>query len=314
MKTLFFKKISIVSAIVAIVIITGVLVGCQKEEVIISQDSEYLSLSNPSLEISDFKNWFNSQKIANKFIGKPNWDNAEIKIMQDGNSSMVSIEIYKGKNLSGNDSIRELHVTYVKKGFTGGVKIYSYNDKENACVKYYSLNGQLLEEGAYYAPKQIYSLLQRYTFEGSQVRLKSGNEDPCDGTQMYNNSATPYYLPNGAPNPNAYNCHAYVWGYLSSNDPCYLSTHPYWNNCPNISGSGYSQVTSGSPQVGDRWVSYGNVSGWGYTAVHSAIVKEVKNGYVTKVEAKCGDGAIYIYNPDCNVFGAYKTNDVRYYR
>ncbi|GHT78181.1 hypothetical protein FACS189464_1180 [Bacteroidia bacterium] len=129
---------------------------------------------------------------------------------------------------------------------------------------------------------------------------------------MYSNSATPRKI-NGVDNPNAYNCHAYVWGTLSSNNSCYIPSQPSWNDCLNISGSGYSQV-SGPPQIGNRWVSYGYVSGWGYTAIHSAYVTGVTNGYVTRVEAKCGDGGIYIYDPDCSAFSSYKTNDVRYYR
>jgi hypothetical protein len=43
-----------------------------------------------------------------------------------------------------------------------------------------------------------------------------------------------------------------------------------------------------------RFLANDNVSGYGYTAVHSAIVKEVTNGHVTRVEAKCGDAEIYI--------------------
>jgi hypothetical protein len=309
-----FKNILKHSSIVVIVIValvTGVLVGCQKEETI---EDIIENTDNSSLEIVDFRNWFHSQEIVSEFIGKqePDWSKAELKILPDSyNSLQVSIEIYKGKNSLGNDSIRELQIAYVKNSFTGGVKVLSCYDQENAYAKYYSLGGQILEEGVYYAPKQQYILLKRYTIEGSHIRLKSGSEsnDPCNGTQVYTNSATPY-----ANNSDAYNCHAYVWGYLSPNDPCYLSDHPYWNNCPDIAGSGYSQVST--PHVGDRWVSYGSVSGWGYVPVHSAIVKEVVNGHVTKVEAKCGEQGIYIYNPDCNapLFASYKTNDIKYYR
>jgi hypothetical protein len=233
--------------------------------------------------------------------------------MRDGNSKQVSLEIYKGKNSLGNDSIIELHVAYVKNSFRGGVKVYSFYNEEYAHAEYYSLSGQILQEGEYYAPKQLYMLLKRYTVERGIVRLKSGNEsnDPCtyaaDPTSL-----TPQKI-NGNWNPDAYNCHAYVWGYLSSDDPCYNPNLPLWNNCPDISGSGYSQVST--PQVGDRWVSYGDDPYWGDDApIHSAIVREVKNGKVTKLEAKCGDAEIRIYNPDCDEYALYMTNDVKYYR
>jgi hypothetical protein len=307
--------------VVSIVLLGFFMQSCSKEDVFNEVEVTGLFMDvientdNFSLEVRDFKNWFESQKIVQEFIGKhePNWSNAELKLLPDGNSLEVAIEIYKGKNSLGNDSIRELQIANVKNSFIGGVKAFSFYNEKNAHVKYYSLSGQLLEEGEYYAPKQQYILLKRYAIEKSQVRLKSGSEsgDPCNGTQLYNNSATPLII-NGAYNSNAYNCHTYVWGALSANDPCYMPYLPLWNNCPNISASGYSRVTS--PQVGDRWVSYGNISGWGYTAVHSAIVKEVINGHVTKVEAKCGEDGIYIYNPDCSSFGSYMTNDIRYYR
>jgi hypothetical protein len=282
-----------------------------------SSEGEEIFFDYSKLEITDFKNWLKSQEITNEFIGDQelNWDNVKMKPMPDGGSTQVSFEIYNGENSLGNDSIRELQIAYVKNSFVGGVKIFSFYDKENAHVKCYSLSGQILEEGIYYAPKQLYMLLKRYTDGRGIVRLKAGNEsnNPCDGTQMYTNSATPLII-NGAPNPAAYNCHAYVWGTLSSNDPCYNPNYPQWNNCPNISGSGYSQVSM--PQVGDRWVSYGSVSGWGYVPVHSAIVVEVTNGQVTKVRAKCGEQEIYIYNPNCDapLFTSYKTNDIKYYR
>jgi hypothetical protein len=289
--------------------------SCNNEDYNIVENGNIIeNTDNSSLEISDFKNWFESQKVVKGLIGKqePDWSMAELKLLPDGRSLQVSIEIYKGKNSLGNDSIRELQIMNVKNEYIGGIKAFSFFNKESANTKYYNFNGQILEEGEYYAPKQLYILLKRYTDEWSQVRLKSGSEsDPCGVIQVLNGTATPGKI-NGVDNPKAYNCHAYVWGYLSSNDPCYRSSQPLWNNCPNISGSGYSRVTS--PQIGDRWVSYGSVSGWGYTTVHSAIIMEVKNGRVTKVRAKCGDGPIYIYNPDCNTFKGYMTNDVRYYR
>jgi hypothetical protein len=232
-----------------------------------------------------------------------------MKLMPDGKSTQVSFEIYKGKNSLGNDSIIELHIANVKNSFVGGVKVFSYYNKENAHANYYGLNGQILEEGNYYAPKRIYSLLKRYSLEESQVRLKSGSEsnDPCSTTNWISNTGTPY-----EDNPYAYNCHAYVWGFLSSDNPYYQSDHPYWNDYPDIAGSGYSQVST--PQVGDRWVSYSYVSGFGSIALHSAFVVEVINGKVTKVRAKCGDANLCVYNPDCSDFSGYMTDDVRYYR
>jgi hypothetical protein len=287
--------------------------GCQQEDPIVDAIE---NTDNSSLEIADFKNWFNSQGIVSEFTGKqePDWSKAELKLLPDGKSLEVAIEIYKGKNSLGNDSIRELQIAYVNNSFIGGVKIFSFYNEENAHARYYSLSGQILEEGEYYAPKQLYILLERYTVEVPRVRLKTGNEsDPCDGEIEDPNSATPAYFPDGAPNSAAYNCHAYVWGYLSPNNPCYMPSHPHWNNCPDISGSGYSQV-NGTPQVGDRWVSYGYVPGLGNGAVHSAIVMEVVNGKVTKLKAKCGQNGIITYNPDCYRYASYITTDIKYYR
>jgi hypothetical protein len=259
------KKIRIFSLVMVLASVIAVGIFMQS----CSSEREEISFDYSELEITDFKNWLKSQEITNEFIGDQelNWDNVKMKPMPDGGSTQVSFEIYNGENSLGNDSIRELQIAYVKNSFVGGVKIFSFYDKENAHVKCYSLSGQILEEGIYYAP-----------------------------------------------NPAAYNCHAYVWGTLSSNAPCYNPNYPQWNNCPNISGSGYSQVSM--PQAGDRWVSYGSVSGWGYVPVHSAIVVEVTNGQVTKVRAKCGEQGIYIYNPNCDapLFASYKTNDIKYYR
>jgi hypothetical protein len=182
--------------------------GCQQEDPIVDAIE---NTDNSSLEIADFKNWFNSQGIVSEFTGKqePDWSKAELKLLPDGyNSLQVSIEIYKGKNSLGNDSIRELQIANVKNSFIGGIKVFSFYNNDNARVKYYGLSGRILEEGEYYAPKKLYTLLKRYTAEGSQVRLKTGNEsnnNPCDDTQGYNNTATPYEN-----NPYAYNCHAYV--------------------------------------------------------------------------------------------------------
>jgi hypothetical protein len=268
------------------------------------------------LEITDFRNWLKSQEITNESMGdwEPNWDNAKMKLMPDGKSTQVSFEIYKGKNSLGNDSIIELHIATVKNSFKGGVKVFSYYNKENAHANYYSLNGQILEEGLYYAPKQLYMLLKKYTVDMGTVRLKSGSEsnDPCSSTDWQSGTGTPAII-NGAYNSEAYNCHTYVWGAPSPNNPCYNSNYPQWNYCPDIAGSGYSQVST--PQVGDRWVSYGNDPYFGAgVPIHSAIVVEVINGKVTKVLAKCGEGNLCVYNPECSEFSGYMTNDVKYYR
>ena len=303
------KRISFSTIVIAVIAALVVFLhGCSKEEDEI----------NNKVEIADFKSWLNSQEITNGFIEKQklNWSTAEIKLMRDGKTKHVLFEIYKDKNSLGNDSIRELQIAYVNNSFIGTLKVFSFYNTENAHAKFYNLCGQILEEGIYYAPKQLYSLQNRYIIEDSKVRLKSGNvesNNPCDGTQMYTNSATPLIV-NGAPNPNAYNCHTYAWGALSTNDPCYNPTYPQWNNCPNPSTLGYTQV-SGTPQVGDKCISYGYDPNWGNNApIHSAIVKEVNNGKVTKVEAKCGEQGIYIYNPDCDAFSSYKTSNIKCYR
>ncbi|MDR2563488.1 MAG: hypothetical protein LBC98_06040 [Prevotellaceae bacterium] len=300
--------------ILACMISLGIIVGgCSKYDVL---DTAIESYQDPSdLEIADFKNWFKSQETASDFVGtqEPDWDKAEIKTMPDGKTLHVSIEIYKGKNSAGKDSVRKLQIAYVKNSFTGGVKVFSFYSNEYAHANYYSLTGQILEEGEYYAPKQIYTLIERHAVEWTQVRLKSGYEtsNSCDSVSVPGTAT--YRKINGVDNPNAYNCHTYVWGAPNPNDPYYEPNHPLWNNYPDINGSGYSREST--PKVGDRWVSYRYISNYGIIPHHSAIVKEVVNGQVTKLEAKCGQLGIYTYNPNCGgFFSNYITDDIRYYR
>jgi hypothetical protein len=308
----------------AIVVVSVIFVGifmqsCNNEEFIDYEEVNFID--NSKLEIADFRNWLELQKITNEFIGtrKLNWDNIELKSLQDEYTSLlVSLEIYKGKNSLGNDSIIELHVANVKNNFIGGVKVFSFYDKENAHANYYNLNGQILEEGEYYAPKQLYSLRKRYIVGGGIIRLKSGNNesnDYCGGCETVSGSETPLYNANGSYNPAAYNCHSYIWGAPQQNNPYYNAAIPLWNDypVPNIAISGYIRI-NGAPQVGDRWVSYIYASGVGNIPWHSATITEVTNGQVTKVRAKCGDGPIQTYNPSHSFYSIYMTNDVRYYR
>jgi hypothetical protein len=285
--------------ILACVISAGIFTQSCSTDSIFEIDNDPLASRTDRFDItvSDFKNWFVSQTISSDFIGsqEPNWDNAEVKTMPDGKTQFVSIEIYKGENSAGSDSIRKLQIAFLQDDFTGGIKVYSYYNSEYASTNYYSLTGDLLEEGIYYPQNQTDVLLKRHTFESTQVRLKSGSEsnDPCAGTTWLPNTATPY---------------------SNSDGPgCTVPGRPNWYNCPNISGSGLNETII--PLVGDRCVSYGYISGFGAVgAVHSAIVKETVNGRVTKVEAKCGEAGICIYNPDCPTFSSYKTSDIRYYR
>jgi hypothetical protein len=278
------------------------------------------SMDGANLKVADFKTWFKSQTIASEFVGtqEPDWDNAEITTMPDGKTLHVSIEIYKGKNSVGNDSVRKLQIAAVENGFTGGVKVFSFYNSEYAHSNYYSLTGRILEEGRYYAPNQVDMLLKRYTIEWLQVRLKDGTEadDLCSDTVWVPNSATPLENSDGSANSAAYNCHYYAWSSITGNNSgpgCSVPGSPNWYNSPNIYGSGYSAESI--PQVGDIWVSYGYVSGLGAgAAVHSAVVKEVVNGKVTKVQAKCGQDGICTYNPDCSEFGQYKTGNIQYFR
>jgi hypothetical protein len=311
-KNLSFRFILIVLSCVVL------LNSCTKEDYDVTGNDDVIeNTDNSSLEISDFRNWFESQTIVKGLINyqKLNWDNAEMKLMPDGKSTQVSIEIYNDRNSSGNDSIIKLHIAHVKNSFIGGVKVFSFYNQEYAHVNYYNLSGKILEEGLYYAPKQLYMSLQRYTYRSGIVRLKSGDEynEYCNDILRHDGTATP--IVTGVPNPTAYNCHTYVWGAPSKNNTCYMQDYPLWNDCPNISGSGYSPEST--PQVGDRWVSYGYDSKYGDNhPIHSAIVVEVQNGEVTKVRAKCGMNEIYEYHPDCNheLFSSYKTDSIVYYR
>ncbi len=292
--------------------------SCSNEELF---DSRSFDIENGTSNISeigigDFKNWFNSQQIESELVekNKLNWDNAEIKLLRDGQSLEISFEIYKGKNLLGNDSIRELHLAYVGNSFMGGIMAYSFYSRERAFVDFYNLSDQLFLEGMYYEPNQVYSILKAYSVERTNVRLKSGSEDdPCPSDDEPN-SATPMVNEDNTINPQAYNCHYWVWGAGTSveSNPCYEPGYPKWNNCPNISGSGWSEVST--PQVGDRWVSYANLIGVGVVAYHSAIVEEVIDGKITKLKAKMGQGPISTYDPDCPKFAGYNTNAIKYYR
>jgi len=296
--------------------------SCSNEELFDNRSFDIESkISSSEMGIDDFKNWFNSQQIEIGFVEKDriDWDNAEIKLMPDGKSTKVSFAIYQCKNSSGNDSIRELHIAYVRNIFMGGVMAFSFNSKKRAYVEQYDLKGQLEREWMYYAPKQVFSLLKIYPNGASQVRLKLRSEDEgCPGETEKPNSATPSTI-DGNPNSEAYNCHYYVWGpYQETGDPlfdeaCIEPGYPKWNNWPIIAGSGWSEVST--PQVGDRWVSFTDdiVNGenlpW-----HSAKIIEVTNGKVTKVEAKCGYGGIWTYDPECDKYVGYTTNMLKYYR
>ena len=272
------------------------------------------------LEVADFKNWFKSQDISSEFVGtqKPDWDNAEVKIAPDGKSSHVSIEIYKSKNVSGNDSIRELHIAYVKTGFKGGVRVLSFYKSEYANTQYYSLTGRILEEGKYYAPKQVYILLKRHNVGYSPVRLKNGTEtDACNDNQEEPNSETPLEI-DGEPNGEAYNCHYYVWGAQSESDCLNLFPgSPNWIICPDIANSGYEELPPGEvPQPGDKWVSYDHVGPpFNKTmAIHSANIEGVTNGKITKLKSKDAEGSLWTYNPACPIFAPYNTGTIKYYR
>jgi hypothetical protein len=309
--------------------------SCNREDYeIIENDDVIENTDNSSLGVRDFKNWFESQKVAKDLIGDQelNWSNAELKTMRDGKTLQVSIEIYKGENSLGNDSIRELVIAKVKDGFIGNVKVLSFHDREYAHAKYYSLSGRILEEGEYYSPKQLYMSLKRYTVEEREiemriVRLKSGTagteSNPCADTIVEPNSATPLYI-DGNYNIDAYNYHTYVWGKPNANNSyVYFSEYPNWNEYPKISSSDYSEINLTQIRVDDIWVSYGYHSVYGDdTPIHSAFIKEVKDGKITKLNAKCGAEGIYTYNPDCDVpmFASYIRDDngnectVKYYR
>jgi len=235
--------------------------------------------------------------------------------MPDGKSTKVTFVIYQGKNSLGNDSIRELHIAYVRNIFMGGVMAFSFNSKERARVEQYDFKDRLEREWEYYEPRQVFSLLKIYSIERGQIRLKTRSEDdgqPCT-FEADSTTSTPLHFENGDPNPEAYNCHTYIWGKPKDTDPFFDKTLPNWNNWPDIAGSGWSEVSA--PQVGDRWVSfthdiiYGENLPW-----HSAEIVEVIDGVITKVRAKCGDAEIRIYDPDCDDYVGYFTNILKYYR
>jgi hypothetical protein len=291
------------------------------------QEQEILEDQSLGLEVADFSNWLKSQEIERGLIEEKelNWDNVEIKLMPDGKSKKISFLIYQGTNSLGNDSIRELHIAYVRNRFMGGVMVFSFHHKECARYMYYDLSGQLSEEGEYYAPKQIYMALNPYStpysVEWAKVRLKSGSEGEtegetdCENIVIVNGTKTPLRI-NGKLNPAAYNCHTHVWGPPAPGPaPCYNDSISQWNYCPDIAGSGWSEVST--PQVGDRWVSFKDDPTFGENAAwHSAKVLEVIDDKVTRVEAKMGDNEILYYNPDCTTeyFRYYKTDNIKYYR
>lgn len=296
------------------------------------EDSISRNIDNLPKEIADCKKWLTSQEVASGFLEERDidWSKAEMKTLPDGNTLQIKLKIGRELNSVGNDSITELQIAKLKYGYEGRIKVSSYYDEKRAFIKYYSLTGTILEEGDYNGFEQSFILLKQVPFEKIRTTLEATSftrsyDDSlvvvdfdtsyvfCENTLYYLNSETPLYI-NEEPNSEAFNCHTYVWGTPDEDNPCYSSDFPLWNNCPDINNSGYSQVQGSSPQAGDKWVSYGYFPDMGYVAIHSAIIVEVENGIVTRLQAKCGENGIFIYDPNCSYFSTYMTGDIRYYR
>lgn len=223
---------------------------------------------------------------------EPNWGNAVVSKTTDG-SPLVTVQVYKGENNKGLDSIQEIQFVQRKSGNIMLLRTLSSFNKDIAKVEFFTLKGRLLEDGMLYIPKNRYSTIKVYYRIGSNNKTirRAGAEDGCSPS-IVEGSGTPIFNPDGSYNTNAYNCHQYVWGDPSPNDPNYYPFLPHWRDyAPDPTKLGYS-VTS-TPSVGDRIIIYGTDILGNYSGIHSAIVTCIDGGTVM-VTGKDSDGPIKI--------------------
>lgn len=221
---------------------------------------------------------------------EPNWGNAVVSKTTDG-SPLVTVQVYKGENSKGLDSIQEIQFVQRQRGNIMLLRTLSSFNKDIAKVELSTLKGRLLEDGMLYIPKNRYSTINVYYRIGSNNKTlrKVGAEDGCS-PYVVEGSDTPVYNSDVSYNTNAYNCHQYAWGDPSPNDPHYYSYLPHWRDYPpSPSSLGYTETYT--PSVGDRIIIWGYDNYGNYQALHSAIVTCTDGGNVM-VTGKNGPGAI----------------------
>ena len=221
---------------------------------------------------------------------EPNWGNAVVTKTTDG-SPLVTVQVYKGENSKGLDSIQEIQFVQRQSGNIMLLRTLSSLNKDIAKVELSTLKGRLIEDGMLYIPKNRYSTINVYYRRGNDNKKlrRAGVEDGCSSS-VVEGSATPAYNSDGSPNANAYNCHQYAWGDPQSNDPCYIQGLPHWRECaPDPTKLGYRETYT--PSVGDRIIIYGFDNYGNFGGLHSAIVTCTDGGSVM-VTGKNGQGPI----------------------
>ena len=286
----------------------SILNSCNKGNEDVRFISRYENL-NPI--VAKAAQWYDSQELIMDFIDNksPAWNNAVIKKTPDG-FPLIVVQIYSGKNINGLDSIQEIFVVVKDDFYKGTVRIRSSYTKERAQVAFYTLNGRMLESGDLYIPTEAYSMLQKYVL--NTFVLMGFEEGPIYYTRTMVPGSETYRWEYGY-NPNAYNCHQYVWGDPDPGSPFYDPLFPHWNNFPVTWG--YREMSSSeAAQVGDRVIYYGGGAIYGDRfAIHSAFVTGVDaQGRVTEVTGKWGEDGIYSHHP-ANGHYSYGQNRV-YYR
>lgn len=210
---------------------------------------------------------------------EPNWGNAVVSKTTDG-SPLVTVQVYKGENSKGLDSIQEIQFVQRQSGNIILLRTLSSFNKDIAKVELSTLKGRLLEDGMLYIPKNRYFTIKVYYRIGNNNKTlrKVGEEDGCWSSEV-EGSGTPLLNPDGTVNTNAYNCHQYAWGDPSPNDPHYYPQLPHWRDYPpDPTTLGYTQTST--PSVGDRIIVYGIDIYGNYSGIHSAIVTSIDGGTV----------------------------------
>lgn len=235
---------------------------------------------------------------------EPNWGNAVVSETTDG-SPLVTVQVYKGENSKGLDSIQEIQFVQRKSGNIMLIRTLSSLNKDIAKVELSTLKGRVLEDGMLYIPKNRYSTINVYYRIGSNNKTlrKVGAEDGGCASKV-EGTETPFYSLDGMSNPGAYNCHSYVWGPSNSSDPSYNPSYPNWRDYPPSPASlGYFPTSSTNVNVGDRVVYYGYNSYGFWGPIHSAIVTSTSGGVATELTSKWGQDGIYHHGAGCTPYG-----------
>lgn len=271
-----------------------------------SDINESNGVSTPISIIDEAAKFYAIQTLDNGTVlsQEPNWSNAEVSKTTDG-SPLVTVQVYKGVNKTGLDSIQEIQFVQRKSGNIMLLRTLSSFNNDIAKVELSTLKGRLLEDGILYIPKNRYSTLNVYYRFGKNNKIISrvGVEDGGCATEE-SGTETPFYSVGGIPNPSVYNCHKYAWGPCDSSDSSYNPLYPNWRDYPPAPSSlGYFPTNSTNVSVGDRVIYWGYNAYGLYVPVHSAIVTSTYGGYPTELTSKWGQDGIYHHTPGCTPYG-----------